>query len=99
MIQANIDNHEPDSPPHGIDLSDVNFSGFADSLSEDEKDRFFYEVYYLIDDCVFKRKEMFLKDALSFRHYWMPYFERWLDGVATARQEEIESGHGRREDK
>ena len=99
MIQANIDNHESDCPPEGIDLSDVNFSGFGDSLSEDEKDRFFYEVYDLLDVCIFKGGEGLLKDVLSFKRYWMPYFEKWLDGVATARQEEIESGHGRREDK
>jgi len=96
--QANIDNHEPDSPPEGIDLSDVNFSGFGDSLSEDEKDRFFYEVYDLLDVCIFKGGERLLKDVLSFKHYWLPYFENWLNSVAEARQEEIESGWGRQEE-
>jgi len=97
--QANIDNHEPDSPPEGIDLSDVDFSGFGDSLSEDEKDRFFYEVYDLLGACGYWREEKLIKNVFSFKNYWLPYFENWLNSVAEARQEEIESGWGRREDK
>jgi len=96
--QANIDNHEPDSPPEGIDLSDVNFSGFGDSLSELQKDNFFYEVYYILDACESMSKEKLFKEIISFRDYWMPHFEYWLNSLAEARQEEIESGWGRQEE-
>ena len=87
MNEPKMDRFQGEPNYDGLDLTEVNFSGFADFLSKDSLDGFLWEMYDLLESSRHKREELVLNDLDSASKRWLPEYEQWLGLIERAEAE------------